>query len=348
MMKFLYIGKKINRITSGADQVNRRNQQLLEEISCGQITYVEPTSGGVLDKMVLGVNKQMLASVRRELDNGKYTHVFISQSLMGRIAKYVKKHFPSVIIINFFHNIEVQYANEYFKTKGLKALPFYLVVKWWEKVGCKYTDKFITLNQRDSILLEKIYRREATIELPTSFDDSFDAEQIAFVSRNKELPQIDYLFVGVAFFANIQGVQWFIDNVMPNIDGHFYVVGKGMDKVPFKNLTSNIHIYGFVDNLAEFYYRAKMVVSPIFVGGGMKTKTAEALMYGRTIVGTEEAFEGYLFDKHCMHQCYTPEDFVKAISSMSRRNFLNPYSRDLYSKYYSTQAALQTLKSIFQ
>lgn len=345
-MKLLYIGHHIDRVSSGSDQVNKRNQQLLTNIFQGQVTYLEPSVKGMFDKLVFGVNKQMIASVKGELDKGEYTHLFIAQSLMGRIAKFVKRKYPSVVVVNFFHNIEVQYAHEYLKTSGFRALPFYLTVKWWEKVGCKYTDKFITLNKRDSDLLREIYSKEVTIELPTSFDDKFNEDQSnRAVLNNKE--QIDYLFVGVAFFANMQGIQWLIDNVMPHLKGNLYIVGKGMDKVPFKNLTPNIHIYGFVDKLADFYYRARMVVSPIFVGGGMKTKTAEALMYGKSIVGTEEAFEGYEMDNRCMYKCSTPDDFIHTMTSLHNCQRLNPHSRDLYNMYYSTDAAYSTLKSTF-
>lgn len=344
-MKLLYIGKIINHVASGADQVNKRNQKLLTKIFQDQITYIEPSVNGVFDKLVFGVNRGMISSVKKELNKGVYTHLFIAQSLMGRIAKFVKLNYPSVVVINFFHNIEIQYAHEYLKTTGLRTMPFYLAVKWWEKVGCKYSDKFITLNKRDSRLLKFIYNHNATIELPTSFDDKYDKVK-ANITTNK-YDEIDYLFVGVAFFANIQGAQWFIDNVMPKLDGHFYIVGKGMDKVPFKNLTSNIHIYGFVDDLSEFYYKSKMVVSPIFVGGGMKTKTAEALMYGKNIVGTKEAFEGYEMDNRCMYNCLTSEDFIKTTTVLKECQRFNQHSRDLYNKYYSTDAALNTLNSIF-
>lgn len=345
-MRLLYVGQRIDLVSSGADQVNKRNQQLLMKIFQGQVTYIEPSIKGVFDKLVFGVNRKMIVSVNDELNTGTYTHLFISQSLMGRIAKLVKQNYPSIEVITFFHNIEVQYAYEYLKTKGPRAIPFYLTVKLWEKVGCKHSDKFITLNRRDTDLLKKIYVKDANIELPTSFDDKFDKNKyLNTIANNSE--GIDLLFVGVAFFANIQGVQWFIDNVMPHIGGNFFIVGKGMDKVPFKNLTPNIHIYGFVDDLADFYYRARIVVSPIFVGGGMKTKTAEALMYGKNIVGTEEAFEGYEMDYRCMHKCSTPENFAKVLITLQGCQRLNQHSRDLYNLYYSTDAALNTLNNIF-
>lgn len=344
-MKLLYIGQRIDCITSGADQVNKRNQQLLSEIFQGKLTYLELFVGGALDKLVFGVNRKMIAAVKHELDKGEYTHLFISQSLMGRIAKFVKKNYSSVVVIDFFHNIEVQYAREYIKTRGFRAIPFYLTVKWWEKIGCRYSDKFITLNERDSFLLKNIYGKESSVELPTSFEDKYDEDRANGIIQNGL--SIDYLFVGMAFFANIQGIQWFIDNVMPHLKGHLYIVGKGMDNVSFKNLASNIHIYGYVDDLADFYYRARMVVSPIFVGGGMKTKTAEALMYGKSIVGTEEAFEGYRINENCMYKCSTSDEFIRVISSLQNGKSFNQNSRDLYNKYYSTNVALNTLKKVF-
>lgn len=345
-MKLLYIGHCIDRITSGADQVNKRNQQLLTEIFHGNIVYLGTSVNRISDKIFLGISKMTLASIRRELDTGEYTHVFIAQSLMGRAARFVKKNYRSVIVITFFHNIEVQYAREYVKTNGFKAIPFYLTVKWWENIGTRYSDKFITLNERDSALLKRIYNKKVTIEIPTSFDDKYEDAQ-AIRSLTQAQDAVDYLFVGVAFFANIQGVQWFIDNVMPRIKGNLYIVGKGMDKVSFNNLTNNIHIYGYVEDLADFYYRARMVVSPIFVGGGMKTKTAEALMFGKNIVGTEEAFEGYRIDDRCMYKCSTPDDFAQSIALLQGCTTFNQYSRDLFKNYYSTDVALNALKRIF-
>ena len=40
----------------------------------------------------------------------------------------------------------------------------------------------------------------------------------------------------------------------------------------------------------------KSVTSEVETGSGMKVKTCEALMYGKNILGTDEAFEGYELD----------------------------------------------------
>ena len=56
---------------------------------------------------------------------------------------------------------------------------------------------------------------------------------------------------------------------------------------------NNVTVVGSVENLDEWYNKADLVVGPIFKGEGMKTKTCEALMYGKRYLGTDEALEGY-------------------------------------------------------
>ena len=128
-MKILYIGRKIERPTSGADQVNKRTQMLLEAIARDGVFYMAPHGNGLAAKLVFGITRKFLFRLNEELATGGYTHVFISQSLLGRTARWIKRHYPAIRIITFFHNIEVQYAEEYRKVQGLRSLPFQYAVK---------------------------------------------------------------------------------------------------------------------------------------------------------------------------------------------------------------------------
>lgn len=344
-MKVLYIGDKIIKAQSGADQVNMRNQILLENIA--DIKYIEIKGRDGL-KIYLSVSDELLKEIEVELKRESYDFVFIQQSTLGRACAYIKKRFPQVKILLFFHNIELQYAEEYLKTNGLRAIPFYLAVKYWEKKACKFADKFITLNSRDNCLLQKKYNKKSDLSLPTSMVDNYNDELALFFERlilDGRNDEIDYLFVGVAFFANIEGIQWFIDNVFPYVNGNLYIVGKGMDKVQFKNINKRVYIYGFVDDLSDFYYRARIVISPINVGGGMKTKTAEALMYGKTIVGTSEAFEGYELDQKCTFVCNTSKEFIDTIRQLNNdsRFIINKNARTLFLKFYESSVISKKL-----
>ena len=66
----------------------------------------------------------------------------------------------------------------------------------------------------------------------------------------------------------------------------------------------------------------------------MKTKIAEALMYGKTIVGTKEAFEGYIKDNRAMIECNTDEEFIFSLNTINNVGF-NNISREIFINNYS-------------
>jgi len=352
--KILYVGKRVHTITGGADQVNKRNQWLLEQTSRGNVVYAEPKSISRWSRFSFGIDNEFLKEIKGIISAENISLVFMSGSLLGKVTKFIREQFPNVRIMTFFHNVEAHYAKSFVKTTGYRAIPFYLMVRYWEKICCHTTTDFITLNQRDAKLLKKIYGVNAATVLPTTFSDSFnlaEAERVENEVMNNEITppqhtQIDYLFVGRAFFANVEGVQWFINNVLPSVDGHLWVVGSNMDKVSLNNVNERVHLVGHVDDLSYYYYKARMVVSPIFSGGGMKTKTAEALMYGKNILGSVEAFEGYNIDDRCMTLCNTAYDFITAIQEMKNKPLTNPFAREIFKKYYSDDVLLEKVQHL--
>ena len=139
----------------------------------------------------LDVSKSFMDMLKHYLAAKEYDCVFVSQSFYGRAVKFLKKKYPRILIMTFFHNIELDYALKYLKTSGFRALPFLCAVKIWEKETCLYSDVIITLNNRDSMLLDKIYNRKSDLELPTSFDDKFDECKAISVLNSNSLT-IDY------------------------------------------------------------------------------------------------------------------------------------------------------------
>ena len=94
--------------------------------------------------------------------------------------------------------------------------------------------------------------------------------------------------------SNKKGIIWFAKNVAPFIDIDIYVIGSGFEKIKKEvEISKNVKVIGKVESLDEWYKEASFVIAPIFSGSGMKTKVAEALMYGKMVVGTKEAFSGY-------------------------------------------------------
>ena len=73
----------------------------------------------------------------------------------------------------------------------------------------------------------------------------------------------------------------------------------------------------------------------------MKVKTCEALMYGRNILATSEAVEGYDIDMtKAGALCNTAKEFIEAIQRFSNIQVsrFNEYSRQSFLDKYSTES----------
>lgn len=277
--------------------------------------------------------------------------VFLFRSIQAHLLKVIKKEFPALPVVAFYHDI----YPEVFRTKrNLDKKDFilkYIVYKTYlksEKYCSRHADANIVLNNRERRNFIKYYGKEPDLVSPIVCKDCFDSSKIQEAQNDAPLK---LCFIGSYFGPNIHGIKWFISSVMPQLSDRveLEIVGNKMEKLTeeIPDLTPNIKIVGSVESLEPYYYGADVVIAPIFQGTGMKTKTAEALMYGKVFLGTEEALCGY--DGMGPYLCSTAEDFVKKIRfyEQNRPPKFVPEMRQMYENKYSTAAVSESLKTLF-
>lgn len=282
------------------------------------------------------------------LKKGSYTILFLDNSNFGRIAKKARQQFPRIKIITFFHNVEIIFAFMRIRIGGLQYIPA-LISDWYnESLSVKYAHKIIAINDRDKIEIEKIYKRSIDGVYSTIW---FEDSELLDIKDDMPLSKpLEVLFLGSYFYANVAGITWFIQKVLPLANIRLTVAGKGMEKLR-ETYTENdkLHIFGTVETVDEVYGRADCVVAPIFDGSGMKVKTGEALRYGKTIVGTHEAFTGYQITHGLEgYICETAADFLKAFDKITegQKTKVNSASFNYCKKYLSKSIALKELLNI--
>ena len=161
------------------------------------------------------------------------------------------------------------------KAPGLKIYTFYHSVHY-EELAARYSDVNIVLNEAERKKFEKTYSRECRV-MPICLADTANLPQC----QQGHSHNFRILFVGGGkHIPNVEGVRWFAQEVMP-----------------------------LVDKRAEF-----CVVGPIFSGGGMMTKTAEALMWGTNYLATGHALTGYEGVEES--RCDTAQEFADKINAM--------------------------------
>lgn len=273
-----------------------------------------------------------------------YSCVFVDHSIYGNTIEKIKKAIR-VPVVAYFHGI-MQYQNQEYKRHNKISLFYFLPainMKQNEIKTVKYSDKCLVLNERDNENFKRYYKKCADEYLPVYYMDN------AKICKKDSDKSFKLLFVGGYFWPNIHGITWFVNNVMSELpdDVFLIVVGNNMEKLKNDLSKDNIIIHGRVDCLDDFYNDADVVIGPIFEGEGMKTKTCEALMYGKLYLGTDEALEGYegLDD----FRCNTKEEFISQILKI-RNTQVSKYHdemRELYLKMYSPQMARKKLNAIF-
>lgn len=346
-MNILYLETKRNVKNSGGAYITDRNKTTLSNFTgCNFLTFSLDPYKRVLTTLFYalfgysnGFRFFTNFKLKKIIKRNKIDILFVDISSMGRLSDWIYKNTK---VLQFFQNVEYLYSFQEIKNKTLIKKKILMVINKCiynnEKKIAKFAAGIITLNKRDSNELKKNYKRESDFIWPTTFKDSY---KNTYHSCSEERYM---LFVGSYFYGNVEGLSWFVEKCLPYINLKMVVVGSGMEQLKSVFTNKNIEVLGFVDDLSYFYYNAEFVVLPIISGSGMKTKTCEAFMYGKTVFGTEEAFEGYeSLNSSFAIVCKDEKDFIKNINNYleedhalfnkdSRNYFLSEYENTIINK----------------
>lgn len=356
--KVMLLTKQLDAFpTGGRELLCKLNHDALEEIYGDRLLVFElrscPLQGlrSVLSAFkghIDGLDESTIASALKVIQRENISKVFIDGSNLGAFAKAIKAKLPQVEVSTFFHNVEARFfLGSLREKKNLRAMAVLIVNYLSERMSVRHSDKIICLSERDSNILHKFYGRSATHVSSMALQDKMP---VGFTQIVKPPSEKFALFVGGTFYANRAGIAWFVEHVVPHIHIKICIVGRGFEALRQElERDGKVEVVGAVDHLSDWYRDAYFVIAPIFDGSGMKTKVAEALMYGKKIIGTPEAFSGYEnLSERAGRVCVGVDEFVKAIESADEiiNSPFDPELRLLYEETYSFRAARARLAKI--
>ena len=300
------------------------------------------------------LSSKMEQDILSKIRNNDFSYVFIENSISGNLLKKIKKQNPKIKIISYFPDIEADLMRQQLKqSKPYRRVSLKMMIHN-EKITAEYADKQIILNDRDEVLYEKYYGKKPTDKIPCIVEDnSRQVEQ----KKHDKTTVLDLLFVGVDYYPNVYGIDWFINSVCPLIDSDFKlkIVGFNMEKYKqrWEAKDKRVEVVGSVDSIKPYYERCDAVIAPIFEGGGMKVKTAEALSYGKPVIGTTESTFGYWkaaesLQGKWLYKNDIPETFASTIKELQNRTFCTPNEEvsAFFNKEYSVDANKEKMMKI--
>jgi glycosyltransferase involved in cell wall biosynthesis len=353
--KILFVTfNSIGDLSYGGGQCSTRNARVLEMFGEVILYSVFKKSSIASLKSALEGNFPPFSDIDEEkilslLKNDGFSCVFLDSTLTGKLAKKIKNRLD-LPVISFCHNVEIDYINVRFGKNPIRFL--YKVLAWKsEKNIMKFSDKVIVLTQRDKERIAELYNRDPEYILPITIKTNQDVAELerkykALVCRQNYDKVC--LFVGSLGNSKLEGIRWFVENVAPALNAKIKIVGKGFDSVASLLSRDNVEVFGFVEDLERTYLEADCVIVPLMSGAGMKVKVAEALMYGKTIFGTSEAFEGYDLDfDRVGGVCNSASEFVSRLNSyLSKSVKYNSFSRQQFEEMYRDDVAYNCFKHV--
>nr|WP_281389560.1 glycosyltransferase family 4 protein [Chitinophaga qingshengii] len=171
---------------------------------------------------------------------------------------------------------------------------------------------------------------------------------------SKATPEYDLVYVASDNAKNIMSAAWFFSEVYPLLspDIRLAVVGSITGHVP-KDLP-NVTLIPYVQHLETMYVNARVALSPMLEGTGVKVKVVEALSHGLPVVCTERGTDGLPFKSNngCLvaetpghfaqfvDQLLQDHDFYKKQCDMAKNTFLQCFSAEEVSKRLDTAMSI--------
>ena len=304
------------------------------------------------------ISNDIISEICEVINSNSIKTVFIEDSVFGNLVKKIKNRCKECKVLSFYHDVKADLYKQWMDNeRTLKSKIEYTIGIRQEYVNQKYADINIVFNERDAKTYQVYYgkRPEAILPLPAPVP-SISHDIMNSITEKDDKKHI--LFVGKKYYPNLVGFKWFVDNVLPSLTANIQVdvVGRGLEELRSEYSDPRINVIGGVESLNPYYENADIVIAPLFDGGGMKSKTVEALSFGKIFVGTEESLFGFweemdsdIRGKTC-YQCNTQEEWIQNINNLANDD-IHKFNEDVFELFkakFSYDVIRDQLKAIME
>ncbi len=228
------------------------------------------------------------------------------------IAQYCSKEKPNIIITSVFtwhmvppgpskifvdaHNIEHDLWQSFVPhlptASALFAKREARLLRNAERAAWYRSDGVIAICNEDAALIRKICPGAHVQHVPVRISPTNKAR-----SHGDGHPLFDVGMLGVWSWApNAYAIRNFEKSILPTLVEaglRVTIAGRGLDpKVTALLQRRGVDCSGHVPDLERFYSSVRLVAAPYTIGGGVRMKVAEALSWGKPVIGTSLAFRG--------------------------------------------------------
>lgn len=237
--------------------------------------------------------------VTAKLQNERFDLIFVYCSSMAQYVESVRD-IPRVID---YVDVDSEKWHQYARYARFPMNIVYRIecrrMRAWEReIAATFRQGFLVSEKE----VDDFRRLVSPTTLLTPIPNGVNLE--AFQPSTEPYEPYSIVFTGAMdYFANVDAVIWFIEEILPLIRREisqvkFYVVGSNpTDEVKaLADKHPNITVTGFVDRVQPYVQRSAVCVAPMRIARGVQNKILEAMAMGVPVVTTSLGFEGIVAD----------------------------------------------------
>ena len=158
-----------------------------------------------------------------------------------------------------------------------------------------YFDEYFCISYDEKLLYEKLTGKIMSF-LPHLSDRKIKEAKVQKPLNERKW---DVFFIGFNNPFNVEGLNWFLEEVYPYLDKNLKILLVGSATQNIKVSYSNIDIIQFAPDLDEIFENVKVSICPMFRGTGMKIKVVESMERGIPVVCNERGVDGFPDKTEC-------------------------------------------------
>jgi glycosyltransferase involved in cell wall biosynthesis len=216
-------------------------------------------------------------------------------------------------------------------------------------------DRIVCVTDEDATIASQLLPRIASrirvnplgIEVPQALDPSLEEpETIVFVGAMSHSPNVD-------------AAVWLASDIMPVLRRkrpgvRLYIVGHSPTRSVLALASADVFVTGAVASVEPFLARAAVVVAPVRIGGGLRTKVIQAMAFGKPVVTSERGGRGIgdPGDDRPLIVADDAFDFASKCDALladpERRHALGRRGRNYVIEHHSPRAYVDRLERVFE
>jgi len=292
----------------------------------------------------------------RMLHRTRYDIVQVEFSHLG-IYDYPPRGTQRPLLVLDEHNIEYDIVRRTADATGRMLRRLYSARNWRklrreERDAWRRFDGVVLTSERDETLLRENSPHTATAVVPNAVD--LEHFRTAAVARE---PGTLMFFGAMNYHPNIQGVSYFVREVLPKIihavpNVKLRVVGQQPPDSIRALAGPHVEIVGFVDDPRLLLDRSAAMVVPLLIGGGTRFKIVEGMAMSMPIVSTRLGAEGLDIEsaKHALLAENSEElasQTIRLLNEPALGHQLGAQARLFAEKRYGWERAVNTLENFY-